>query len=124
MNSPRFRTMVAVGALLLLGVCLQSCGDASSPEIINVSLAGAETYQYPAVGGDEDGARVSTQARHYTISEIRRDAETNWVATFVYQPITGFAGSDQAEIEIMTGSDGAGAPGNVKRVVFHFDIHK
>lgn len=110
--------------VLLLGVFrVQGCKDSSSVETVKVSLTNSETYRYPTVGGDEEGARISIQPNHYSISEIRRSAETNWVATFVYQPTAGFVGSDYAEIEVVTGSDGASPPSNVKRVVFHFDIH-
>jgi hypothetical protein len=100
------------------------CREPGAVETVKVSLANSQVYEYPTMGGDEDGARISIQPKHYSTSEIRRNAETNWVATFVYQPITGFVGSDYAEIEIMTGSDGASPPRNVKRVVFEFDIHK
>jgi hypothetical protein len=74
------------------------------------------------VSGDEDGARISTQAKHYSISEIRRDAETNWVAVYVYQPAAGFVGSDYVEIEILTGSDGVSPPTNIERVAFRLVI--
>jgi hypothetical protein len=123
MSSLRFRTIVAGGILIPLAVCLQACRNSSRLETINVSLASAETYQYPTVGGDEDGARISTQAKHYSISEIRRNAATNWVATYVYQPLAGFVGADSVGLEILTGSDGASPPMNVKRVQIHFLIH-
>jgi len=84
----------------------------SSVEAVKVSLQNGKMYQYPTVSGDEDGARIALQPQHYMISEIRRNAETNWVATFVYQPTAGFVGSDYAEIEIPTGS-----------VAFYFAIH-
>jgi len=32
-------------------------------------------------------------------------------------------GSDSVDIEVLTGSDGASLPTNVKKVAFHFDIH-
>jgi hypothetical protein len=101
----------------------QACKDASSIETVKVTLTSSQAYQYSTVGGDEEGARISVQPSHAITSEIRRNAETNWVATFVYQPTAGYVGSDYAEIEIATGSDGASPPRNVKRVVFRFDIH-
>jgi hypothetical protein len=116
-------TSVAGVFLLPVFVLLQSCTQSASVETVSVSLKSAETFQYPTVSGDEEGARISVQPKHYNTSEIRRNAATNWIATFVYQPTTGFVGSDDAAIEIMTGSDGASPPRNVKRVVFHFDVH-
>jgi len=118
----RVRLLTLVALVVLISVHAQACGDAIGIETIRVSLQNGEIYQFPTVGGDEEGARISTQPKHYSISEIRRNAETNWVATFVYQPAAGFVGSDYAEIEILTGSDGTSPPTNVRRVAFQFGI--
>ncbi len=123
MTNPRFHSLAGLVLLLPLVVYLQGCTDANSFDMVSVSLKNTETYQYPTVGGDEDGAMVSKQANHYSISEIRRNAETSWVAAYVYQPAAGFVGSDRAEIKIVTGSDGASPPTHTKTVVFRFDIH-
>jgi hypothetical protein len=110
-------------ALAVIAVGVQGCRDPDSVETVIVYLRNTETYQYRTVGGDEEGARISTQATHYSISEIRRDASTDWYAVFVYQPAAGFVGEDHAEVEVMTGSDGASAPTNIKKVVFRFSVH-
>jgi hypothetical protein len=123
MNGPRLHRLAAVLALAALVVHLQGCRDRSPDETLRVSLKNTDTYQLPTVGGDEDGARITTQARHFRISEIRRGADTHWVATYVYQPAAGFVGSDYVEIEIRTGSDGASPPTHVKRVAVHLDVH-
>ena len=123
MTRLRFRTLAAFFALLPALASVQGCQDEPSVETVSVSMKNTETYKYPTVGGDEEGARVSMQAKHYTLSEIRRNAETDFVATYVYQPSSGFVGSDYAEIEILTGSDGASSPTNIKKVAFHFVIH-
>jgi hypothetical protein len=123
MTRQRLHTSVASVLLLPLLISAQGCGEPNSFQAVSVSLTNTETYQYPTVGGDEEGARISTQPNHSSISEIRRDAATNWVAVYVYRPAAGFVGSDYAEVEIMTGSDGASAPTSVKRVAFHFVIH-
>ena len=118
-----FPIRVALVGLVPVVFHIQGCKDLGSVETVKVSLTNSQAYQYPTVGGDEEGARISIQPRHYSISEIRRDAGTKWVATFVYQSTAGFVGSDDAEIETLTGSDGASPPRSVKRVVLHFDIH-
>jgi hypothetical protein len=121
----RTRSSIPVRLFVLLPVfiVMLGCRESGSVERVRVSLANSQVYEYPTVGGDEEGARISVQPKHYMTSEIRRNAGTNWVATFVYQPTSGFVGSDYAEIEILTGSNGATPPRNVKRVVFYFDIH-
>ena len=122
MRSPRLHRLVAF-VLLLLVVYGQGCSKSNPSEIVSVSLKNTETYQYPTVGGDEEGARISTQASHYSISEIRRNAETNWVAVYTYRPAAGFVGSDYAEVEILSGSDGASSPTSIKTVAFRFVVH-
>ena len=122
MRVERIRRSAAVVLLPLL-VLLASCDDGAAVQTVNVSLKNSEVYQYPAAGGDEEGARISSQAAHYAISEIRRDAQTGWVSTYVYQPQAAFVGVDYVEIEILTGSDGASPPTSIKRVAFRFDVH-
>lgn len=124
MKRPRLHRLVAFALVLPTVVHVQACNDSNPEETFDVSLKNTETYSYPTVvGGDEEGARISTQAKHYSISEIRRNAETNWVAVYVYRPAAGFVGSDYAELELRTGSDGASAPTSIKAVAFRFVIH-
>jgi hypothetical protein len=99
------------------------CGKSYTTETLSITLKNTETYEYPTVGGEEEGARVSAQASHFSVSEIRRDSATNWVAVYVYRPATGFVGSDRSELEILTGSDGGSGPTHVRKVVFRFAIH-
>jgi hypothetical protein len=118
--SATFRFTCLVAAIL---VGVQGCKDPNADETVIVYLKNTETFQYRTVGGAEEGARISTQAAHFSISEIRRDASTGWYAVYVYQPTAGFVGQDHAEVEVMTGSDGASAPTNIRKVVFRFSIH-
>jgi hypothetical protein len=123
MRSPRLHRLFPFVLLIPAVVYVQGCRKSNPVETVTVSLKNTETYQYPTVGGDEEGARISTQANHYSISEIRRNAETNWVAVYVYRPAAGFVGSDYAEVEILTGSDGASSPTSIRRVAFRFAVH-
>jgi len=119
----RFTKLVAFTICVAAVVHVQSCKESTSLDTISISLKNTDTYQYPTVGGDEDGTRISTQPNHSSISEIRRNAETNWVAVYVYRPAAGFIGSDYAELEILTGSDGARPPNNTHKVAIHFVVH-
>jgi hypothetical protein len=85
-------------------------------------LRTTDTYQYPTVGGDEEGALIAKQAQHYRVSEIRRNASTNWVVVYVYQPQGGYVGSDYAEIEIHTNSVGTPEHTKVSKLGFSFMI--
>ncbi len=109
--------------LTIFGVLLAAgCGNDPAVHTIDVLLSPGQIYEFPTVGGDEESARIVTQARHFAISEVRRDAATNWVAVYVYQPQAGYSGSDGAELEVRAGSDGASSPTRVWKLVFRFSI--
>lgn len=110
---------------LLLSICaiVLSCGRSIPAETLNVSLSNTDTFEYATAAGDEDGARITTQPRHADVSRIRRDAETDWVATYIYRPATGYIGPDVVELEILTGSDGVSPP-DVRRVTIQFSVRE
>ncbi|HEV8382292.1 MAG TPA: hypothetical protein VGQ29_11935 [Gemmatimonadales bacterium] len=120
---PHMHLLAAALIGLLPALCILSCHSEDSTQTIDVSLQKGELYQYPTVGGDEEGARILTQAGHYAISEIRRGPATNWVAVYVYQPAAEFVGSDQVELEILTHADGASPP-IAKRVAIRFVVQE
>ena len=111
-------------SISLFCFCLLSsgCKDQGTIEVTTIALRNTQTYQYSTVGGDEEGATIVTQAKHYSISEIRRNQQTNWVAIYFYQPTPGYVGADYVELEIRTGSDGAGPPTNGKRIALSFQV--
>lgn len=113
----RFLTVVSIM------VSVAGCNNSTAIEFLTVSIRNTEQYEHLTVGGDEEGARISAQARHYSISEVRRGPETNWIATYVYRPSPGFVGTDNVELEVLTGSDGATAP-NVRKVRLHFVVRE
>lgn len=123
MTGLRLSKRVALGALFPLVLHSPACTNSNAQETITISLRNTETYQYPTVSGGEERARISIQAQHYSISEIRRNAATNWVATYVYQSGIGFEGSDSVGLEILTGSDGASPPMNIEKVLIRFAVH-
>ncbi len=114
--------------VIILASTVSSCTDfgevpsIAPDQVITVTMKNTDTFHYPTVGGDEDGAVITKQALHYRVSEIRRGASTNFIAVFVYQPETGYVGSDRAEIEVRTGSDGARPPTSITHVGFRFSI--
>ena len=123
MSSVCIRRLVSATALLTICGILLSCGKSSPVEVLTVSMSNMETFEYPTVGGDEEGVRITTQPQHAEVSEIRRDAETNWVATYVYQPVSGYIGSDRVQLEILTNSDGVG-PADVRRLRIELNVHE
>jgi hypothetical protein len=117
-------TRTSAIALIAFSLLVSSCSDQGELVTATIVLKNTESYEYPTVGGDEESARIVTQAQHYSISEIRRDAHTNWVAVYVYQPALEYVGPDNVELEIQTGSDGASPPSHSRRIGLAFQITK
>jgi hypothetical protein len=116
--------VVVIGTVL----CPISCKDLgevllpSTGQMITVALRNTDTYQYPAVGGDEDGALITKQAQHYRVSQVRRDASTNFICVYIYQPEAGYTGNDHAELEIHTNKVGTSEYAQVSKLAFSFTI--
>jgi hypothetical protein len=123
MSTNRVRALLAAAMLIPILGLGPSCGKAVPVETLTVSLNNTETFRYPTVGGDEEGARIAVQPGHASVSEIRRGEETNWIAVYVYRPQPAYIGPDRAQLEILTGSDGASPP-DVRTVVIEFDVHE
>lgn len=114
---------------IVLTVCTlglqSSCGDQRVfAEAHQVALRSTERYELRTVGGDEEGATIVAQAKHFSLSEIRRNAETGFAAVYFYQAEAGFVGTDYAELEVNAGSDGASPPKRITRVRLYFTIRE
>lgn len=107
-----------LSSLLILTVSCNILNDSGIEEsTIAISIQNSETYEYrTGIAGDEDGASILHQAKHFVVSDIVRNAETFWEAVYIYKPKPGFHGTDYVEIELSTGSDGASPPTNVEVV--------
>ncbi|MEZ5106345.1 MAG: hypothetical protein R2757_17720 [Draconibacterium sp.] len=88
----------------------------------NIVLKSGQIYIYDFnILGDEEGATIITQPKHADISEIIRDATTNWSVVYRYKPVDGYTGSDSVEIKTCTGSDGTNC-GETKLYLIEFEI--
>lgn len=98
--------------LLIIPVLIISFENNSSDiTFINVSVTTAEVYEYhTGLSGDEEGAGILKQAKHYKISKFIRDSTTQWVAVYKYKAQNNYVGEDTVELELLTGSDGTGPP--------------
>ena len=120
---------IALAVFLVLAFSFYSCNDqgVSQTSVISLNqtdvfLKSFDTFRFPTAGGDEEGARITLQAKHYNVCEIQRNAGTNWIAVYVYQPKTGYIGTDYAEIEIQSSPDGTILATNIRTVAFRFVI--
>jgi hypothetical protein len=101
-------------------VLITSCKKDEFPidkDTIKVTIKNSDTYTYSTgIGGDEDGAKITRQAKNYQKSELRRNETTNWVVFYDYKPKASFSGQDYVEIETYEGSNGASPPTTIKTV--------
>jgi len=116
---------ILVFGLLLCFFIIQCNGTSVSQDDNQaVLLNNSETYEFrTGIGGDEEGASIKLQAQNYEISEIIRNAETNWEAVYRYKPKAGFTGTDYVELELSTGSDGASPPTKIEVIKINFQVN-
>lgn len=112
--------------LTLIAILNISCED-DPPEVtqksIQVYLKANELYEYDTkTEGDEEWASISSQASHFEISELIRDKSTNFSIVYKYQPELDFVGTDEVEIKLSTGSDGASPSTQVEFLKITFNI--
>jgi hypothetical protein len=117
-----FSRLGMISLLLIFLFQLTNCSDEVSIETINVELNNSETYKYPIVSGDEGGAVILAQAKHFEVSEVIRNSETNYAAVYTYKPKTNYVGNDSVELQIKKGSDGASEPTKIKTIKINFSI--
>ncbi len=99
------KTFVNLTVLLMVVLGFAACdkSDSNDPdEIFEVTIKNTEDYSYDfGFSGDEEGATIVTQAKHYQKSDIARNGDFNVI--YQYTPESGFIGSDFVEIETCTG---------------------
>jgi hypothetical protein len=120
----RFRLSLSVLAVCLWASACKDLGEEPPVPVpvINVTVRNTETFQRFLVGGDEDGARIITQAQHFRVSEVRMDASTNWGRVYFYQPEAGYVGSDYTELELETNSRGTVGKAQVSKLGLRFTV--
>ncbi len=103
--------------------CITSTDSPIPDDEIPITLENTESYNYnTGITGDEDGASIIVQAKHYEISDIVRNVETNWEVVYKYKPKSGFIGTDFVELELSTGSDGASPSKNIEIIKIKFIV--
>jgi hypothetical protein len=114
-----------LASMLIIASCI-SCEDSSEitdKDSMDVQLSKNQSYEYNTlIGGDEEGASISIQAKHFDISEIVRDSSTNYMAIYRYKPALDYVGTDRVEIKTSTGSDGASPPTHIEYITINFTI--
>lgn len=96
----------------------------STKNTIYVTIITDDTYEYDlGYFGDEEGAYISKQAKHFQVSEIERIIASGKVI-YTYQPIESYVGTDEVEIKSERGSDGATPNDDIITTLIKFTITK
>ena len=114
------KEMKSIFLAFLLGCMLALSCDSINEQ--SITLSADEQFSYDLnVCGDEEGAKIIEQAKHYSQSEIIRDSTTNWCAYYFYTSETGYRGIDQVTIETCTGGKGVRCD-KIQKIEFKFHI--
>ncbi len=111
----KYQFSLLVSFIIIAISCNNATDSNSDEDTITVAAKNTEVYEYKTgISGDEEGASIIAQAKHFEISDIVRNADTRWEAVYKYKAKSGYIGTDYVEIEISTGSDGASPPTNIE----------
>ena len=98
----------------LIVLSFSACKKAPVYETITKNLKVNESYEYNLGGfGDEEGAGISKQAQHFSISEIEYTQINSSVIIYKYKPALNFEGVDEVQLKSSRGSDGSGPNKNI-----------
>lgn len=96
--------------MFVILICSCSSDDDNSGNDVvelEVTVSNADKYEYDlGTFGDEEGARIHIQARHFETSVLGRDLNTSRII-YKYKSTAGYVGTDYVEIYSERGSDGA-----------------
>jgi hypothetical protein len=91
-----------------------SCKKEESKQSVNQTLKMNEPFQYDLGNfGDEEGATISKQATHFSVSFLEYYSNTGKIV-YHYKPDSNYAGTDEVIIRSARGSDGGGSNKNDK----------
>ena len=114
-----YSLITLIGFLILVQGCNNN--EPTPSNTLNMTLKTDATYQFDLrYFGDEEGATISIQPKHFEVSKIDRDINSGKVI-YTYVPSIGFTGTDSVELKSMRGSNGASA-NNITIVVIKFKI--
>ena len=95
-----------LGFIIFFACYILGFGCESQQEVF-ISLDTGELFSFEFNAcGDEEGALIIEQAKHYSRSEIIRDSTTNFCPIYYYIPEDGYNGLDYVIIESCTGGRG------------------
>ncbi len=120
--------MKTIVKIFLAAIILLICWNCETDEIqisnspSEITLKNNAEYNHDFnISGDEEGVTIIKQAKHYSVSELIRNQNTNWSVVYHYKPESGYVGKDSVTFETCTGGDGTTC-GKTEIVKFVFQI--
>lgn len=90
-------------SLLLFSITFHSCVE---EEEKTMTISNSDTLHYSLGSfGDEEGASILQQARHYQISELKHEVNSGEIS-YRYKADSAYTGKDYVELRSARGSDG------------------
>lgn len=80
------KTKIILILLAATLIFIFGCSETRDNSDLTIELSKNQTYEYKSVSGDEESARIKTQAKHFEISEIVRNSSTNFIAVLMCTP--------------------------------------
>ena len=119
---------IAFYLILFIGLTTisQSCkkGTSNGPvnQTITETISANQSYQFDLGNfGDEEGASISKQANHFSISSMDREVNTGKVI-YKYTPEANFVGTDEVEIRSARGSNGSSTNNKIILTTIKFTV--
>ena len=120
------KNILFLSLLMAFATLTQSCKkdavDNATRLTVNAALKANQSYQYDLGSfGTEEGASVSTQAKHFIVSATERDPILGKII-YNYTPATSYVGTDEVVIKSEKGSNGGNANPNITFTTIKFTI--
>ncbi len=111
MKKIAFYCSLFIGLTMVSQSCKKDTTNDPVTQTITETIRVNQSYQFDLGSfGDEEGASISKQANHFSISSVDREVNTGKVI-YKYTPATNFVGTDEVEIKSARGSNGS-SPNN------------
>ncbi|MBA2407173.1 MAG: hypothetical protein H0V65_04155 [Chitinophagales bacterium] len=111
MKKIAFYLTLFIGLTTISQSCKKDTTNDPVTQTITETIRVNQSYQFDLGSfGDEEGASISKQANHFSISSVDREVNTGKVI-YKYTPATNFVGTDEVEIKSARGSNGS-SPNN------------
>lgn len=122
MKKIAFYLALFIGLITVSQSCKKSTANGTVTHTVSETIKANQSYQFDLGNfGDEEGASISKQANHFSISSMNREVHTGKVI-YKYTPEINFVGTDEVEIKSARGSNGSSQNNKIILTTIKFTI--